>query len=114
TTQQFLTYDTPDNPSEWMRKWSSRIVQGDPVYAGLIYSVDENVGRIMDALKELGIADNTVLVFTSDNGGKSAQGTPHGVTSNLPLRYGKGWIYEGGIRVPLIVKWPGVTQPNSV
>lgn len=99
----------------WMQGqpgWHERVVQSNPVCAGLIYSVDENVGRIMDALKVLGIDDNTIVVFTSDNGGLStAEGAP---TSNYPLRYGKGWNYEGGIRVPLIIKWPGVTKPGSV
>lgn len=99
----------------WMQReagWKERVVQSNAVYAGLLYSVDENVGRIMDALKQLGIADNTIVVFTSDNGGLStSEGTP---TSNLPLRYGKGWNYEGGVRVPLIIKWPGVTKPDAV
>jgi arylsulfatase A-like enzyme len=99
----------------WMQEeagWKERVVQSNAVYAALLYSVDENVGRIMKVLKQLGIADNTIVVFTSDNGGLStSEGTP---TSNLPLRYGKGWNYEGGIRVPLIIKWPGVTKPNAV
>ncbi len=109
TLQQFVK-DAP-----WMQAYPSykeRTVQDNAVYAGLIYSVDENVGRIMKALKELGISKNTIIVFSSDNGGLStAEGSP---TSNFPLRYGKGWTYDGGIRIPLIVKWPGVTQPGSV
>jgi arylsulfatase A-like enzyme len=60
----------------------------------------------MAKLAELGIADNTLIIFTSDNGG-------HTVTSNRPLRGGKGWLYEGGVREPWIVKWPGVTKPGS-
>jgi arylsulfatase A-like enzyme len=99
----------------WMLTYPSfkeRIIQSDPVYAGLIYSVDENVGRVMDTLEQLGIASNTVVVFSSDNGGLStAEGSP---TSNLPLRDGKGWTYEGGVRVPLIVDWPGVTAGGAV
>ena len=78
------------------------------VYAALIESVDDSVGRLMKKLEELKLGENTVIVFTSDNGGLL------GSTSNVPLRAGKGSAYEGGVRVPLIVKWPGVTQPGSV
>jgi arylsulfatase A-like enzyme len=99
----------------WMEanpSFKERVIQSDPVYAALMCSVDENVGRILDALKQLGIADNTIVVFTSDNGGLStAEGSP---TTNLPLRYGKGWTYDGGIRVPLIIYWPGVTRAGAV
>ena len=99
----------------WMQNesgWEERIVQSNPVYAALLYSVDENVGRIMTVLKQLNISENTIVIFTSDNGGLStSEGAP---TTNLPLRYGKGWNYEGGVRIPLIVKWPGVTQGESV
>ncbi|MHC4736738.1 MAG: sulfatase, partial [Planctomycetota bacterium] len=89
-----------------------RQVQDHPVYAGMVESVDESVGRVMKKLEDLGVADNTVVIFMSDNGGLStAEGLP---TSNLPLRAGKGWLYEGGIREPMIIKWPGVVKPNSV
>jgi arylsulfatase A-like enzyme len=74
----------------------------------MVESVDESVGRVMKKLEELGVADNTVVIFMSDNGGLStAEGLP---TSNLPLRAGKGWLYEGGIREPMIIKWPGVVK----
>jgi arylsulfatase A-like enzyme len=96
----------------WKPVMTERIIQDNPVYAGLIYSVDQNVGRIMKTLKQLGIAKNTIIVFTSDNGGlATSEGMP---TTNRPLRYGKGWLYEGGLRVPLIIKWPRVTKPGSV
>jgi arylsulfatase A-like enzyme len=89
-----------------------RQAQNQPVYAAMIQSLDESVGRVMGKLTELGLDKSTIVFFTSDNGGLStAEGTP---TSNLPLRMGKGWNYEGGIREPLIVKWPGVTQPGAV
>ncbi len=90
----------------------ARQVQDHPVYASMVESVDESVGRVMKKLEDLGVADNTVVIFMSDNGGLStAEGLP---TSNLPLRAGKGWLYEGGIREPMIIKWPGVVKPQSV
>jgi arylsulfatase A-like enzyme len=88
-----------------------RQVQDHATYAAMVQSMDESVGRIMKKLQELGIDDNTVILFTSDNGGLcSAEGWP---TANLPLRLGKGWLYEGGVRVPLIIHWPGKTKPGS-
>lgn len=81
--------------------------QKDPVYAAMVESVDDAVGRIMQALDENGIAENTLVIFTSDNGGLM------GKTSNLPLRAGKGYPYEGGIREPIIIRWPGVIEAGS-
>lgn len=86
--------------------------QRNPTYAALLQSVDDSVGRIRARLDELGLATNTVIVFTSDNGGLVLGGDSR-ATSNFPLRSGKGDCYEGGVRVPLIVLWPGVTRPNS-
>jgi arylsulfatase A-like enzyme len=80
--------------------------QVDPTYAAMIETMDTNVGRLLAKLDELGIAGNTLIIFTSDNGGDP-------VTSNRPLRGCKGWLYEGGVREPWIVKWPGVTKPGS-
>jgi arylsulfatase A len=82
--------------------------QNNATYAAMIESVDDSVGRIMRKLNALGIADKTVVVFMSDNGGLWPQST-----SNAPLRAGKGYPYEGGIREPLIIKWPGTTKPGS-
>jgi len=82
--------------------------QGKPAYAAMVEGVDQSVGRVMDTLKELGLEQNTVVIFTSDNGGF------YNATSNAPLRANKGAYYEGGIRVPLIIKWPGVTPPGGV
>ena len=85
------------------------------VYAAMIQSVDESVGRLMNKLEQLNLADNTVIIFTSDNGGLSAKEGPHTpATSNSPLREGKGYLYEGGIRVPLIISWPGTIKPASI
>ena len=89
-----------------------RQIQNHPVYAAMVQSLDESVGRVIQKLAELGLEENTVVVFTSDNGGLSTfEGSP---TSNVPLRTGKGWHYEGGVREPLLVYWPGTTKPGSV
>jgi len=88
-----------------------RLVQSDPVYAAMIESLDESVGRILEALEAAGQAEDTIIIFTSDNGGlATAEGSP---TCNAPLAEGKGWMHEGGAREPLFVHWPNVTQPNS-
>ena len=83
-----------------------RLVQSDVPYAALIWNLDQNVGRFVQALKDCGEYENTIIVFTSDNGGlATAEGSP---TCNAPLSEGKGWGYEGGVRVPLIVAGPGI------
>ncbi len=86
--------------------------QDHAIYAGMIESTDDSVGRILDTLDELGLADNTAVVLVSDNGGLSTlpTGRTSMPTSNLPLRAGKGWLYEGGVRAPLIIRWPGLTD----
>lgn len=81
--------------------------QNNPTYAALVESIDDAMGRIVQAVKDAGIEDNTVIIFTSDNGGLLP------ITSNYPLRSGKGYAYEGGIRVPLIICWPGTIPPGS-
>lgn len=89
-----------------------RLVQDHAVYAAMVEAMDLAVGRVLGKLDELGLAENTLVLFTSDNGGLStSEGSP---TSNLPLRGGKGWMYEGGIREPLLVRWPAKIKPGSV
>ncbi len=100
------------------------VAQRNPVYAAMVQSLDENVGRLLDALDELKLSENTIIVFFSDNGGVHWQagvtepvadgtaGMP--ITSNAPLRGGKATTYEGGTREPCVVVWPGVAKPGSV
>lgn len=89
-----------------------RLVQNHAVYAGMVEAMDQAVGKVLGTLRDLGLDKNTVVIFMSDNGGLStSEGHP---TSNLPLRAGKGWLYEGGIREPMFIKWPGITKPGSL
>lgn len=87
-------------------------LQTNPEYAAMVEAVDRSVGRVHAKLEELGMDDNTLIIFTSDNGGLDrGDGKP---TNNYPLREGKGSAYEGGIRLPMIVRWPGITPQNTV
>lgn len=94
---------------------TTRLIQDDPAYAGMVQSVDESVGRILEGLRELGLEEDTIVLFMSDNGGLSTvAGNQMGPTTNEPLRAGKGWLYEGGIREPMIIRWPGMVAGGSV
>jgi arylsulfatase A-like enzyme len=99
---------------EWGREGERdvRLVQEHAVYAGMVEAMDQAVGKVLGKLDELGLAENTLVIFTSDNGGLStSEGWP---TSNVPLRGGKGWMYEGGIGEPLLVRWPKEVKAGTV
>jgi arylsulfatase A-like enzyme len=94
------------------RRIMRRLLQSDATYAAMVESLDENIGRLLQALDEEGLTQDTAILFTSDNGGlATSEGSP---TCNAPLAEGKGWMYEGGTREPLIIRWPGVTAPGGV
>ena len=98
----------------WIRESfrDARQEQDHAVYGGMVEAMDSAVGQVLHAIEENGLGDRTVVVLMSDNGGLStSEGSP---TSNLPLRGGKGWMYEGGIREPMIIRAPGVSTPGSV
>lgn len=92
-------------------------IQNQPVYAAQVKSIDESVGKVVSTLQELGLEDNTIIILSSDHGGFSSRGHTskiHLPATNLPYRHGKGWVYDGGIRVPLIVKWPSKIKAKTV
>lgn len=99
-----------DLVAKYRAKLRPGLTHSNAAYAAMVESLDEAVGRVRKRLDELKLADRTIVIFTSDNGGLITRGT----TSNKPLRYGKASAYEGGVRVPLIVHWPGVTKHGSV
>ena len=100
-------------PTEPEHDGINRTRQDNPALASMVAAVDDSVGVLLDKLTELKLDKNTVVIFFSDNGGLSTLGRL-GPGCNLPLRAGKGWLYEGGVREPTIIRAPDVTQPNSV
>ncbi|MFN3761158.1 MAG: sulfatase [Algoriphagus aquaeductus] len=95
----------PEHPNQ------NRTTQAHAIYAGMVEAMDQAVGRVLDEIEAQGLTEKTIIVFFSDNGGLStAEGSP---TSNLPLRAGKGWLYEGGIRVPMILSWKGTVPAGK-
>ncbi len=111
----YFAYHTPHTPiqgrpdlvEKFRGKVDAKAIHRNPTYAAMVASLDQSVGRVLDALKSSGIEENTIVIFTSDNGGLTQRyGVHDNFTENLPLRRGKGSAYEGGVRVPAIVKWP--------
>lgn len=92
----------------------TRSSQNNPTYAAMLENLDTNVGRVLQEIENLSLRENTIIVFTSDNGGLSTLASNRrsgGPTCCLPLRAGKGWTYEGGIRIPTMISWPGQLEP---
>ena len=105
----------PEQEFEKESAGENLLVQNNPTYAAMVQSVDEGVGRLMAQLKELKIDGETIVVLVSDHGGLSARGnTRQLATSNRPLRAGKGHLYDGGLRVPLEIVWPGHVKPGTI
>ncbi|WP_299230659.1 sulfatase [uncultured Bacteroides sp.] len=103
--------------NEFIKKENTfyKMYQNMPVYAAMVEHLDDNIGRLMECLLEEGLDENTIVVFTSDNGGMATSNTTGNIpTSNYPLRAGKGYLYEGGIKVPLFVRWSGKIKPSVV
>ncbi len=118
----YFAYHTPHTPiqgredlvEQFRGKSRPAAVHNNPVYAAMVASLDQSVGRILARLERHGLADRTVVVFTSDNGGLTQRYGKHdGFTDNKPLRRGKGSAYEGGVRVPTIVRWPSITAAGE-
>lgn len=104
------------NLPEYIKEGTGRtkMRQDQPVYAGMVENLDENIGKILKALKKLGMDENTIIIFSSDHGGLSNDGYKQRqlATSNFPLRAGKGWLYEGGIKIPFFLNWDKI-QPRE-
>lgn len=112
----YLAHNSPHIPYDAQK---ARIEKNagafEPVYAGVIETLDDTVGRLLARLDELKLTEKTIVIFTSDNGGLHVPEGPHPkVTHNTPYRAGKGYVYEGGLRIPLIIRWPGHVPAGKV
>ena len=119
----YFAYNVPHTPIQgrqdlveyFEKKVDPSATHRNPKYAAMVASLDQSVGRILTQLTTNGLQENTIVIFTSDNGGLTQRYGKHdNFTENLPLRRGKGSAYEGGVRVPAIIRWPGVTKPGQV
>ncbi len=118
-SRPFLIYLAHNAPHIPYAAQKSRIENNskafEPVYAGVIETVDDTVGRLLNKLEALNLAGQTIVIFTSDNGGLHVPEGPHPkITHNTPYRAGKGFVYEGGLRIPLMVRWPGHVPAGRV
>lgn len=114
--KEIAAFDYGDTP-EYIKEGAGRrkMRQDDAAYAGMVENVDMNITRLIKHLEKIGVADNTLIVLTSDHGGLSNdgfKGERHLATTNLPFKAGKGWLYEGGIRVPFILNWKDKIKPT--
>ncbi|MEM7476466.1 MAG: sulfatase [Planctomycetota bacterium] len=119
----YFAYHTPHTPiqgradlvQEFKEKADPTATHNNPTYAAMVASLDQSVGRIVESLRNNGIANNTIVIFTSDNGGLTQRyGVHDNFTENLPLRRGKGSAFEGGVRVPTIIRWPNELDEGAV
>jgi arylsulfatase A len=112
----YLAHNSPHIPyAAQQPRIESNAKAFEPVYAGVIETLDDTVGRLMAKLEALKLTDKTIVIFTSDNGGLHVPEGPHPkITHNTPYRAGKGFVYEGGLRIPLIVRWPGRVPAGKV
>ena len=112
----YLAHNAPHIPYTAQGKRVDNNAQAfEPVYAAVIETIDDSVGRLLKKLDDLKLTDKTIVIFTSDNGGLHVPELNHAkITHNTPYRAGKGYVYEGGLRVPLIVRWPGHIPAGKV
>ena len=113
--QEITRFDFGNRP-EYIKEGTGRtkMRQDNPVYAAMVENMDTNIGKVLKTLKDLGLEQNTIVIISSDHGGLSNDGYKQRnlATSNYPLRAGKGWLYEGGVRIPLFIKWANHFKPH--